>query len=693
MKEQSGNTPFPSSGPLDNGRSFVGREATFTWIQQQLNQQSPNPFLVLHGPPRIGKTSILKQIEARQSDTDFVPVFVNLRHLPTDSLSMFLWELAGMAVQTLGKRGIDIPPPDQADFIADPQQAFSVRFLQPTLTSLDGRKLLFLLDDLNLLLSPEKPMAPEEDIIDIWQQLVTHQEHFYCVCSLEYPSETTPAERVTFLHNVPHLEVGPLSREATVALVRQSISDVVASDVASYIFELSRGHPYHTRLVCQALCARQQRYHMSQVTVADVASARKLISKTADTDLFLPTGLPSYDIALTPGQLAEERSAPQNGAGSRHKWMLLGAVLIVLVAVGFYFLFPSRDDSAPSMGAGMALSTSIGPAAAVDESPGAAAPANAAQATRSVAAPSVATVPSSTTASAAIATATPASSPSVTKATVTPTVTPVTPPPLLVRTRDDMPMVLIPGGTYFMGSAEDDALAAADERPQHVVTLDSFYIDKYEVTVAQYAAFLNRLGTNIRTCDQVDCALTRKRVGYTSYLTEQDLGDGAIQYRPLTGYSDYPVNHVSWHGADVYCRDVGARLPTEAEWEFAARGKDGRIYPWGNEAPNPTRAVFQSNDFENLKPVDALPDGASPFGVYGIAGSVWEWVADWYDEDYYDESSVLNPAGPDSGLTRVIRGGAWPNNNEADRIRVTNRSSLSPDFISSTVGFRCARDP
>ena len=246
-----------------------------------------------------------------------------------------------------------------------------------------------------------------------------------------------------------------------------------------------------------------------------------------------------------------------------------------------------------------------------------------------------------------------------------------------------------------MGAPEDSVVAGPDESPAHEVTVPNFYMDKYEVTVEQFAAFLNRIGGYEDNCgnNNVDCALTRQRIGETSYLLEQDLGDGTIQYVPVTGFAAYPINHVSWYGAQAYCESVGARLPTEAEWEYAARGKDGRIYPWGNEAPDADKAVFQSESFENLKPVDALPDGASPFNIFGMAGSMWEWTADWYDETYYEDSPQFNPQGPETGLTRVIRGGAWPNNNRADRIRASNRSSLTPDFISATVGFRCARTP
>jgi formylglycine-generating enzyme required for sulfatase activity len=254
-------------------------------------------------------------------------------------------------------------------------------------------------------------------------------------------------------------------------------------------------------------------------------------------------------------------------------------------------------------------------------------------------------------------------------------------------------MILIPGGAFRMGSGDNEFPAAPDERPLHEVTLKPFYIDQYEVSVAQYAALLNRLRNYAGVCDGFDCAHPREVAGYSTYLIEEDLGDGTRQFYALTGFANYPINHVSWYGANFYCQAMGGRLPTEAEWEYAARGTDGRIYPWGNEPPNKERAVYQSDSFDDLRPVDALPRGASPFDVYGMAGSMWEWVSDWYGENYYTNSPAENPSGPETGLTKSMRGGAWPNNIGKDRIRATNRSQLDPTFFSSTVGFRCVYEP
>lgn len=255
-----------------------------------------------------------------------------------------------------------------------------------------------------------------------------------------------------------------------------------------------------------------------------------------------------------------------------------------------------------------------------------------------------------------------------------------------------MPQVLIPATTFMMGAANADELAGLDERSRHEVTVAAFAIDLYEVSVAQYAAFLNTLGEYVNACNGFTCLSTNFETTQ-SYLT-----DNTIEYVPVAGFGDFPINNVSWHGANAYCQWVGGRLPTEAEWELAAGGGDGRFYPWGNEleidADGPIPAVF-AGTFNNLQPVNSLPEGVSPFGLYHMAGNVWEWVADGYDPIYYDRSPVENPTGPVVNVTddRVLRGGGY--DSPAEDLRITNRASeRAPEFrLVPNVGFRCVTEP
>lgn len=266
-----------------------------------------------------------------------------------------------------------------------------------------------------------------------------------------------------------------------------------------------------------------------------------------------------------------------------------------------------------------------------------------------------------------------------------------------IREQDNMPMFYITGGTFQMGAV--DAPDDADNGPAHRVTVDSFYMDQYEVSVQQFADFLNQQGGNSDACNGVDCAVTLVATTFTNLLNNL----GVFEARP--GTARFPATWITWEGAVAYCAAVDARLPTEAEWEYAARGIDGRIYPWGNETPvvNDT-AVFgytalQSSSFDRaFVRVDALPRGASPFGIFGMAGGVAEWVQDWYDPDFY--SQALPPSGyneEDSGL-KVLRGGSWVDT--AADISTTTRQALSPtnsnlnDLNNShwAAGFRCARD-
>ncbi len=254
------------------------------------------------------------------------------------------------------------------------------------------------------------------------------------------------------------------------------------------------------------------------------------------------------------------------------------------------------------------------------------------------------------------------------------------PTPVPASQADLSQMVYVPAGEFIMGTDDVDRPYREHERPAHVVYLDAFYIDRYEATVAEFAAFLNAVGGHKWRCG-LDCIYTLD--GEKPMGLEIQIVDG--RYVAGEGYENLPVTIATWEGADAYCRWVGKRLPTEAEWEKAARGTDGRRYPWGNEwdPTRPAAAEWQLRG-NNFTPVGSHPGDVSPYGVLDMLGNVAEWVADWYSPDYYPISPYSNPRGPASGLTHVVRGvpGA------PEIIGVTDR-----DAGPGMTGFRCAYTP
>jgi len=244
-------------------------------------------------------------------------------------------------------------------------------------------------------------------------------------------------------------------------------------------------------------------------------------------------------------------------------------------------------------------------------------------------------------------------------------------------------MVEIPGGIFKMGTDIENTRewGDTDEEPVHEVFLSRYYIDRYEITAAQFAEFLN---------DNIDEA--GSYIELTPTVTIEKVDD---RYQARRGLENYPVNRVSWIGANAYCRENGKRLPTEAEWEYGARGTDGRTFPWGDEAPDNTRATykrkFQELGFKVMEPVDGLKKGRSPFGLHHMAGNVWEWVSDWYDEGNYGDSLVKDPQGPESGTTKVLRGGNWYY--KTYYMRSTYRFNEKPNVFKIWQGFRCAKTP
>ena len=228
----------------------------------------------------------------------------------------------------------------------------------------------------------------------------------------------------------------------------------------------------------------------------------------------------------------------------------------------------------------------------------------------------------------------------------------------------DTPLVEIPAGEFAMGL--DGMQALEDERPKHQIWLPAFLIDLHEVTVGQYASFLTA----------------------TNHLAPWEWDKVN-----LSQHSNRPVIGVDWPDADAYCQWKGKRLPTEAEWEKSARGTDGRLYPWGNQSPTKDLANFalgaRFSYSQVLMPALSYERGKSPYGLYQMAGNVWEWVQDWYGADYYKTSPEHNPQGPDQGKFKVLRGGSW---SDLPKYLLTyGRFKLPPETRNSYTGFRCAK--
>ena len=221
-------------------------------------------------------------------------------------------------------------------------------------------------------------------------------------------------------------------------------------------------------------------------------------------------------------------------------------------------------------------------------------------------------------------------------------------------------MVYIPEGYFQMGSSSGER---KDEQPMHFVTTSAYFIDKYEVSNAEYSRFV-------------------QATKHPQPLFWQD---------ERFNHPDHPVVGVNWYDAIAYAQWKGRRLPTEAEWEKAARGNDGRLYPWGKKWDKGFHLFFvnvfgMDDKYAHTAPVDYYQSGASPFGVFNMAGNVWEWCMDWYAPDFYRNSPEINPMGPEKSGMKVLRGGSWVNS--IDSVQVILRARNSPHARNKMYGFR-----
>jgi len=279
-------------------------------------------------------------------------------------------------------------------------------------------------------------------------------------------------------------------------------------------------------------------------------------------------------------------------------------------------------------------------------------------------------------------------------------------PPATLVGNDGAEMVLVPAGEFIMGSDTDELARldirqelVEDEIPRHRVSLDAFYIDKYEVTNAHFQQFVQATGYRTQA--------EREGWGWADSGDQWEKVNGANWRAPLgpdsslAALEQHPVVQVSQEDAQAYCAWAGKRLPTEAEWEKAARGTDGRIYPWGNQFDGAQLNFCDINcqrswqdqavndGYRYTAPVGHYAGDKSPYGAYDMAGNVREWVADWYDANYYKHSPPRNPLGPAAGEHAVLRGGGWVNT--ARNVRTAFRSKLEPTQRYGYIGIRCAK--
>ncbi|MCP5101324.1 MAG: SUMF1/EgtB/PvdO family nonheme iron enzyme [Chloroflexi bacterium] len=479
-------------------------------------------------------------------------------------------------------------------------------------------------------------------------------------------TDTNGILRVTLRDFRPHVrQLTAVRRHDVAVLITNDLLNSYATGLNQFVRDLLR--------IMSAVKA-----YPTPSIVKEKHETRPITALQKRRQLMLPP-LPATETSPTP--IPPPVPTPISQKNKRDKRLILpiASIFIVMLFLGTWIVRSSADEEATpiannaTLSAGLPLPTNI--------------------MTRTLPPPPTPILPTNTPGTLILAAET-----AVPQPTPLPSATPLhspTPIPLptatpfiiIQREQDQMPMVLLPETTFLMGATDEDSEAELDERPLHPIHLHSFYIDQYEVTVAQYTTFINELGSYVNTCLGFTCLSTKAETNESHLIGILNGG-----YVAESGYETLPINHVSWYGAAAYCDWMGARLPTEAEWEYAARGGNGRLYPWGNTPPDNTLAIFGQANSNALQPVNAIQAGVTDHGIYGMAGSVWEWVADSYDTFYYQYSPTENPHSQnvDNFAAHVLRGGSF--RSPASNIRASNRHQLrATEFLGTAdVGFRCA---
>jgi formylglycine-generating enzyme required for sulfatase activity len=269
-----------------------------------------------------------------------------------------------------------------------------------------------------------------------------------------------------------------------------------------------------------------------------------------------------------------------------------------------------------------------------------------------------------------------------------------TPASLFENPKDGYQLILVPAGEAIFGSREDEPDSKYDRKPQFRAYLPDYYLGKYPVRNVEYVRFLDEVRPGQADLDKwilldSDCHVVKVGSGYRVRGAESKQWPELVDDEE--GWANHPVVQVSWYGAKAYCEWAGLRLPTELEWEKAARGVDGRIYPWGNEwDPNKCRNYSNKGNARTCM-AWGYPEGCSYWGHYQMAGNVWEWCADWCDDDAYKRYARGNLTPPSSGTYMVLRGGSWLMVSPR-YFRCANRLDHPADYRLN-FGFRCARGP